>query len=141
MTALSANVHQLPIAHQPPAVQQDRADFGALRAELHSRCADHDLADLWASLANGERKALLASAKLSPRESITPIEQMPRYNREAIRGAIQRMSQYANRLRRQLEGDKPHPSRELASLARQALADGDTRAAQHWLGLIEKGVA
>ncbi|SFU79687.1 hypothetical protein [Halomonas korlensis] len=138
---MSASVHQLPTPSQPPAVQRDRADFGALRAELHQRCADHDLAELWSSLATGERKALLASAKLSPREALTPIEQMAKFNREAIRGAIQRMSQYANRLRRQLEGDKPHPSRELASLARQALAEGDTRAAQHWLALIEKGVA
>ncbi len=138
---MSASVHQLPTTHQPPAVEPDRAGFGALRAELHSRCADHDLAELWSTMPTGSRKAVLASAKLSPREALTPIEQMPHFNREAIRGGIKRMSQWANELRRQLEGDKPHPSRELASLARQALAEGDTRAAQHWLALIEKGVA
>ena len=51
------------------------------------------------------------------------------------------MSQYGRRLRERLEGDRPHPSRELASHARQALAKGDTEAAEHWLALIERGVA
>ncbi|WP_043515254.1 hypothetical protein, partial [Halomonas sp. BC04] len=84
---------------------------------------------------------LLASAKIDPREARTPLEQMPRHNRDCIRAAVHRMSQYAGRLRDRLEGDKPHPSRELAAHARQALAEGNTKAALHWLGLIERGVA
>ncbi|RCV89698.1 hypothetical protein [Billgrantia montanilacus] len=138
---MSAQVHQLPTTHQPPAVQPDRGDWGALRAELHDRCADRDLAALWSELATGERKALLASAKIDPRECLTALEQMPKFNRDSIRAAVHRMSQYAARLRDRLEGDKPHPSRELAAHARQAIAEGNTKAALHWLGLIERGVA
>lgn len=138
---MSASVHQLPTPKAPPVVQPDRGEWGALRAELHSRCADQDLAELWAQLATGERRTLLASAKLNARDSLTAIEQMPKFNRDAIRAAIHRMSQYAGRLRGKLAGDKPHPSRELASHARQALAEGNTEAAMHWLALIERGVA
>lgn len=140
---MSASVHQLPTRHQPTAepVSHDRAGFGALRAELHSRCADSDLAQLWSELAIAERRTLLASAHLDKRLSLDAIASMSKGQRHAIRAAIQRMSQYAERLRVRLAGDKPHPSRELASHARQALAEGNTKAAMHWLSLIERGVA
>ncbi|SDK70458.1 hypothetical protein [Billgrantia gudaonensis] len=139
---MSAQVHPLPTPHrQPPAVEPDRGEWGALRAELHGRCADRDLAALWAELAPGERRTLLASAKLDTRDARLPIERMPQFSRNAIRAAIHRMSQYANRLRAELEGHKPHPSRELAGHARQALAEGNTEAALHWLAIIERGVA
>lgn len=138
---MNTNVHRLPTPMPLPSVQPDRGEWGALRAELHSRCADQDLAELWAELGTGERRTLLASAKLDTRDSLTTIEHMPQFNRDAIRAAIHRMSQYASRLRGKLAGDKPHPSRELASHARQALAEGNTEAALHWLGLIEQGVA
>ncbi|SDG21894.1 hypothetical protein SAMN05216571_106142 [Onishia taeanensis] len=125
----------------PPQVVQDRAGFGALRAELHARVADQDLAELWAELVPGERRTLLASAQLDTREVRTGIESMPKPDRDAIRAAIRRMSQYANRLRDRLEGGGPHQSQELAAHARQALEDGNTRAAMHWLAIIERGVA
>ena len=138
---MATNVTPLRTNRQPPRVEPDRGEWGALRAELHSRCADEDLAALWAELATGERRAVLASAKLDPSESLTPLEQQPHYNRQAIRAAIHRMSQYANRLRDRLHGERPHPSRELAANARHALEQGNTRDAMHWLALIEKGVA
>lgn len=140
---MAANVHRLPTPTPTPPtiIHPDRGEWGALRAELHRRCADHDLAELWAELGTGERRTLLASVKLDSRDSLTAIEHMPQFNRDAIRAAIHRMSQYASRLRGQLDGNRPHPSRELASHARQALAEGNTEAALHWLGLIERGVA
>lgn len=137
---MSASVHPFPATHQPPRVTPDRGEWGALRAELHSRQQDDDLAELWAELATGERRAVLASAKLDPRDSLTPLKHQPRYNRQAIRAAIHRMSQYAHRLRDRLQGERPHPSRELAAHARVALEEGNTEAALHWLGLIERGV-
>ena len=78
---------------------------------------------------------------MEPGDALISIEDMAKADRDAIRAAIHRMSQYGRRLRERLEGDRPHPSRELASHARQALAKGDTEAAEHWLALIERGVA
>lgn len=140
-SARPTSVHPLPTPRRAPVVQPDRGEWGALRAELHRRCADHDLAELWAELGTGERRTLLASARLDTRDSLAAIEHMPQFNRDAIRAAIRRMSQYASRLRGQLDGDQPHPSRELAGHARHALAEGNIEAALHWLGLIERGVA
>jgi len=118
----------------------DRAGFGALRAELHARCADEDLATLWSELGTNERKAVLASAQMEPRDALRGIGQMSKTERDAIRAAIGRMSRYAQRLRDRLTGLHQHPSRELAANARRALAAGDTDGALHWLGLIERGV-
>ncbi|MBB3141244.1 hypothetical protein [Halomonas organivorans] len=138
---MSANVHPLPSAQPRPAVEHDRGDWGALRAELHSRCADEDLATLWAELEPGERRTLMASARLPQRDPRVGIHELPKPSREALRAAVHRMSQYASRLRDNLGGHRPHPSRELASHARQALAEGNTEAALHWLAIIERGVA
>ncbi len=138
---MPASIHTLPTPKAQPAIERDRGDWGALRAELHSRCADQDLAELWSELGIGERKAVLASARMEPGDALISIEDMAKADRDAIRAAIHRMSQYGRRLRERLEGDRPHPSRELASHARQALAKGDTEAAEHWLALIERGVA
>lgn len=140
---MPASVHQLPTPSTPPVVQPDRGEWGALRAELHGRSKDQDLAALWREMTAGERRTLLASASV-PRAERDPrqaIEDMPKSSRAAIRAAIHRMSQYAGRLRDSLAGERPHPSRELASHARQALAEGNTEAALHWLALIERGVA
>lgn len=137
---MSASVHPLPSA-ATPRIQRDRGDWGALRAELRDRCADRDLAELWAELATGERRTLLASARLDTRDATRGIDAMPRHSRDAIRAAIHRMSAYAARLRDRLEGDRPHPSRDLAAHARAALAEGNIEAAQHWLAIIERGVA
>lgn len=119
-------------------VQRDgRAGFGALRAELHARCADEDLAALWADLSMPERKAVIASARMEPRDATLSVERMHQHDRNSIRAAIGRMSRYATRLGDQLKGESP--SRELAANARRALAEGDTVAALHWLSLIEAG--
>lgn len=132
-------VTHLPIKPREPVVADDRAGFGALRAELHERCADQDLAELWAGMATGERRAVLASAQLDGSNALRGIADMPKANRDAIRAAIYRMSQYGRSLRDRLEGERPHPSRELAGHARQALAEGNLKAARHWLKLIEQG--
>jgi|GEM_PF-921684 len=120
-------------------VQSDgRAGFGALRAELHARCEDEDLATLWRELMTNERKTLLASAQMEPRDALRSIGEMSKVERNAIRAAIGRMSQYALRLRDRLETAE-RPSRQMARQARQALIDGDRQAALHWLNLIEQG--
>ncbi|MDL4862271.1 hypothetical protein NPJ88_007990 [Halomonas elongata] len=139
---MSADIRPFPAPARPSAepVQQDRGEWGALRAELHSRCADEDLAALWADLAVGERRTLLASARMSSDPRVG-IHDLPKSARAALRAAIERMSQYAGRLRGHLAGNRPHPSRELAGHARQALAEGNTEAAMHWLAIIERGVA
>lgn len=138
---MSATVHQLPAIQAPAPVEADRGEWGALRAELHSRCADEDLAALWEGLKTGERRALLASARLDTREARTALERFTKFERDAIRAAVHRMSHYASQLRDRLAGERPHPSRELAAHARQALEEGNHKAALHWLGLIERGVA
>ncbi|SOC56431.1 hypothetical protein SAMN05421509_10737 [Chromohalobacter canadensis] len=140
---MSASVHQLPTRHAQgtPLVESDgRAGWGALRAELHDRCEDRDLAALWDEMETAERRAVLASARGDADDARRAIESMPSATRRAIRSAIHRMSGYGKRLRDRLEGDRPHPSRELASHARAALAEGNTNAALHWLALIERGV-
>ncbi|GEK74206.1 MULTISPECIES: hypothetical protein [Halomonas] len=138
---MPAQIHTLPTPHrQTPTVEPDRGDWGALRAELHSRCADQDLATLWAELVAGERRALLASARLVERDPRLAIHDLPKASRDALRAAIHRMSQYAGQLRDGLNGHRPHKSRELAAHARQALAEGNTEAALHWLAIIERGV-
>ena len=128
------------LSAQPPATElpsDGRAGFGALRAELHARCADEDLAALWAGLKLGERKAIVASAGLHPRDAEAAIAALDRFERRAIRAAIGRMSRYAQRLGQRLQGESP--SRALAANARRALAEGDTASALHWLSLIEAG--
>ncbi|WP_447045315.1 hypothetical protein [Vreelandella sp. H-I2] len=135
-----ANVTPLPARQAPPRVQTDRAGFGELRAELHKRSDDLDLVELWAELPHKERRLLLKSADLL-QDSTLQIGQLNKPERESLRGAIHRMSDYANRLKGRLHGERQHPSRELASHARQALAENNTKAALHWLNLIEKGVA
>ncbi|QFT84463.1 hypothetical protein FIU88_05650 [Halomonas sp. THAF12] len=139
---MPSNVSHLPVTHrQTPAVEPDRGEWGALRAELHDRCNDQDLATLWAELAAGERRALMASARLVERDPRLAIHDLPKPSRDALRAAIHRMSQYAAQLRDSMNGHRPHKSRELAAHARQALADGNTEAALHWLAIIERGVA
>ncbi|GHB33057.1 hypothetical protein [Salinicola rhizosphaerae] len=133
-----------PLAKTQPhlsVVQPDgRAGFGALRAELHARTEDRDLAELWTELATPERKTVLASARMEPRDATRSVEHMAKCDRDAIRAAIGRMSRYAQQLQNRLEeSGRPHPSRELAANARRALSDGDTRAVLHWLDLIERG--
>lgn len=122
-------------------VQPDgRAGFGALRAELHARCADEDLAALWSELTLPERKAVLASARMEPRDATRSIEMMAKHDRDSIRAAIGRMSRYASQLQGRLDSThQPHPSQSLAANARRALDAGDTRSAMHWLDLIERG--
>lgn len=139
---MSASVHPLPTSRQPSSIVPDRGDWGALRAELHQRCADRDLVVLWDELSHPERKALMASANFPHRErdSRRHVADMPKTNRDAIRAAIHRMSRYASQLRDRLQGERPHPSQELASHAREALAAGNLEAAQHWLSIIERGV-
>lgn len=134
-----ATVTPLPARQTPPRVQQDRAGFGALRAELHQRAADQDLVGVWADLPFAERRLLLKSAGLSA-DATLQISQLTKPERAAVRAAIHRMSEYASGLKDQLRNRK-HPSAELASHARQAIAEGNTKAALHWLSLIEKGVA
>ncbi|WP_447555666.1 hypothetical protein [Vreelandella sp. EE22] len=132
-----SNVATLPL---PPRVQPDRAGFGELRAELHGRAADQDLVDVWAHLPHAERRLVLKSAGL--REDATQqISEFAKPARDAIRAAIHRMSDYATGLKDQLRNRTAHPSAELAAHARQALAEGNTKATLHWLALIEKGVA
>jgi len=138
---MSATVHQLPATQAPAPVEADRGEWGALRAELHSRCADEDLAETWEGMNSGERKALLMSARLDPREARTPMERFTKFERDAIRAAIHRQGRHYLGLRDRLAGERPHPSRELAAHARQALEEGNHKAALHWLGLIERGVA
>ncbi|GEN25417.1 hypothetical protein HCU01_33660 [Halomonas cupida] len=140
---MPASVHQLPTPKALPLVQPDRGDWGALRAELHKRCADQDLAELWRDMAPGERRTLLASAAIpqADRDIRQAIEDMPKPRRDAIRAAIHRMSQYASRLRERMDGERKHPSRDLASHAREALAEGNTEGALHWISMIERGVA
>ncbi|MBY5969893.1 hypothetical protein [Halomonas denitrificans] len=139
---MSASVHPLPTSRQPSPVAPNRGDWGALRAELHQRCADHDLVVLWDELTHPERKALMASANFPHRErdSRRHVADMPKASRDAIRAAIHRMSRYASQLRDRLQGERPHPSQELASHAREALTDGDIKAAMHWVSMIERGV-
>lgn len=131
------------VSHTAPSpVEPDgRAGWGALRAELHDRCEDRDLAELWAEMETAERRAVLASSRGDAGDARRAIESMPQASRDAIRSAIHRMSGYGQRLRDRLEGNRPHPSRELAAHARAALTEGNTRAALHWLTLIERGVA
>ncbi|MFS8173317.1 hypothetical protein [Vreelandella titanicae] len=135
-----ANVTPLPIRKAPPRVHSDRAGFGELRAELHSRAADQDLISVWADLPFPERRFVLKSAGLTA-DATQQINQLAKPERAAVRAAIHRMSDYASGLKDQLRNRAQHPSRELASHARQALAEGNTKAALHWLSLIEKGVA
>lgn len=132
-----SNVAHLPLT---PRVQPDRSGFGKLRAELHSRAADQDLVTVWANLPHAERRFVLKSAGL-PVDTTQQIRHFNKPERESIRAAIHRMSEYANGLKDQLRNRTQHPSCELASHARQALAEGNTKAALHWLSLIEKGVA
>lgn len=134
-----ATVTPLPARQTQPRVQPDRAGFGALRAELHQRAADQDLVDVWAGLPFAERRLVLKSAGLSV-DATQQISQFTKPERAAVRAAIHRMSEYANGLKDQLR-NRQHPSAELASHARQAIAEGNTKAALHWLSLIEKGVA
>lgn len=131
------------VAHLPlpprPQTQPDRAGFGALRAELHSRAADQDLISVWAELPFPERRFVLKSAGLKA-DATQQISHFVKPERDAIRAAIHRMSDYASGLKDQLRNRTQHPSAELANHARQALAEGNTKAALHWLSLIEKGV-
>ncbi|WP_445620630.1 hypothetical protein ACUN8C_01595 [Kushneria sp. Sum13] len=148
-----ASVHAIrPVEQLDP-----RASFLAVRDELRRRTENRDLAEVWAAMQPGERAVVLRSAaqtlvpnrpinEIPPNERTpeaiannltrTPIEWMTPKTREAIRSAIHRMSAYASRLR---DGMRPasHPSQTLAASARQALAQGDIAAAQHYLALIE----
>lgn len=134
------NVTALPTRQRAPIVHADRAGFGELRAELHSRAADQDLISVWADLPFPERRFVLKSAGLTV-DATQQISQLAKPERAAVRAAIHRMSDYASDLKDQLRNRAHHPSCELASHARQALAEGNTKAALHWLSLIEKGVA
>lgn len=135
-----ATITHLPARQALPRVQSDRAGFGALRAELHKRADDLDLVELWAELPHEERRLLLKSATL-PQDSTLQIKQLNKRERDALRGAIHRMSDYANRLKGRLQPRRQHPSRELASHAIAALKEGNAQAAHHWLSIIEGGVA
>ncbi|MGP9466716.1 hypothetical protein ACT3RU_06825 [Halomonas sp. TP35] len=132
-----SNVAHLPLT---PSIQPDRAGFGELRAELHNRAADQDLVDVWANLPFAERRLVLKSAGIKE-DATLQISQLAKPARDTVRAAIHRMSDYASGLKDQLRNRAQHPSAELASHARQALAEGNTKAALHWLSLIEKGVA
>lgn len=135
-----SNVTPLPARQSAPAVQPDRAGFGALKAELHSRAADQDLIEVWAELPYPERRFVLKSAGLKA-DATQQISQLAKPERSAVRAAIHRMSEYATGLRDQMRNRDHHPSCELASRARQAIAEGNTKAALHWLSIIERGVA
>lgn len=138
MTATQAITETRP--HLSVVQPDGRAGFGALRAELHARCADEDLAALWSELSLAERKAVLASARMEPRDAVFSIDRMAKSDRDSIRAAIGRMSQYAQKLRDRLNhSHRAHPSRDLAANARRALDAGDMRGAKHWLDLIERG--
>lgn len=135
-----ANVTPLSVIPRTPSVKPDRAGFGQLRAELHNRAADQDLVSVWAELPFAERRLVLKSAGLNV-DATQQVSQLAKPERDALRAAIHRMSDYASGLKDQLRNRTQHPSCELASHARQALAEGNTKAALHWLSLIEKGVA
>tara|TARA_R110002012_G_scaffold321621_2_gene550156 strand:- start:2414 stop:2824 length:411 start_codon:yes stop_codon:yes gene_type:complete len=135
-----ASITHLPTRQAPARVQTDRAGFGELRAELHKRADDLDLVELWAELPHKERRLLLKSADLQ-QDSTLQIGQLNKPERDALRGAIHRMSNYATQLKGRLHGSRPHPSRELASHAIAALKEGNAQAAHHWLSMIEGGVA
>lgn len=140
---MAATVHPLPTSRQSTDVQPDRGEWGKLCAELRDRRADKDLAELWHDLSHPERRTLMASANFHhlQRDPRRAIEDMSKADRDAIRASIHRMSRYASQLRDRLHGDHQHPSRELASHAREALAAGNTEAALHWLSIIERGIA
>ncbi|WP_251978590.1 hypothetical protein [Salinicola avicenniae] len=137
MAAAPQTVTTQPRRHLALVEPDSRAGFGALRAELHARCADEDLAELWADMLTNERKAVLASAQMTPGDALRGIDEMSRTERDAIRAAIGRMSRYAQRLGERLKSESP--TLELAANARRAIGAGDTQAALHWLGLIERG--
>lgn len=150
-----ASVHAL----RPEAETVDpRAGFLAVRDELHRRTEDRDLIEVWAQMQPGERATVLRSAaqKLVPLRPVneiepgqrtperiardlarTPMDEMDKSTRAAIRAAIHRMSVYASRLRDGARREA-HPSQALAASARQAIAEGDTAAALHYLNLIEQ---
>lgn len=140
-----------------PDVVDPRAEFLVVRDELRRRTENRDLAEVWADMQPGERAVVLRSAaqhlvplrpinEIDPDERTpdriadnlarTPIEWMTPRAREAIRSTIHRMSAYASRLRDGMRSAS-HPSQALAASARQALAQGDIAAAQHYLALIE----
>lgn len=139
---MPASIHPLPTSSARPLIQPDRGEWGALRAALHQRCVDQDLAELWTDLPHPDRRALMASAGFHhlDRDTRQSVETMTRHNREALRNAIHRMSQYASRLRDRLQGKRQHPSSELAGHALQALDEGNIEVARHWLAIIERGV-
>ncbi len=84
-----ANVTPLPARQSPPRVQPDRAGFGELRAELHSRAADQDLVEVWAELPFAERRLVLKSAGL-PVDATQQISQLTKPERAVVRAAIHR---------------------------------------------------
>lgn len=121
-------------------VTHDRAGFGHVMAQLNERAQDLDLVKLWDELPFPDRRLLLKSAGLENDPSRAALDALNATERAAVRAAIHRMSGYATALQDRLTGTRPHPSIELASHARKALADGDSEEALHWLSLIERGV-
>ncbi len=77
MAAAPQSTTPTPRRHLALVEPDARAGWGALRAELHARCADEDLAELWAGLKLAERKALAASAGLEARDALRGIADMP----------------------------------------------------------------
>ena len=118
-----------------------RAAFVELRTELRQRTRDDDLIALWGELSASEHRMLIASASLPRSTTLVAIEQQPHQVRDAIRAAIRRMSEYADRLGDRLDAEKTNVNVELARWARQSIELGDLNAAMHWVYMIEKGAA
>lgn len=112
-----------------------RQRFLALREELRAQHSDHDLTRVWDAMTRQERIIVLKAASLAPQRANDDLTRFTREERIALRYAIHRMSTFAKQL-----GDRPnapaHPSRALAELALQALAQHDLDSANHFLTLI-----
>lgn len=127
--------------------KQCRAGFIALRAELHARCEDHDLADVWEAMERNERRTVLRSASLITTSDskgniddlmTMPLLDMSRETRSAIRSAITRMSSFASRL---IDGCQKHSAprhASLAVLAQAAIIQGKPAVAARLLRWIEE---
>lgn len=129
------------------SVEHSRAGFLALRGELHARCEDRDLAEVWQGLERSERRTVLRAASIvttsDSQEHIDnlmtmPLLDMSREARIAIRSAITRMSSFASRLQ---DGCRKHSAprhASLAVLAQAAISKGKPAVAARLLRWIEE---
>lgn len=131
----------------PQSVELSRAGFLALRDELHARCEDRDLAEVWQGLERSERRTVLRAASVITTSDsqghidnlmAMPLLDMSRETRIAIRSAITRMSSFASRL---IDGCQKHSAPRhacLAVLAQAAIKKGKPAVAARLLRWIEE---